>query len=312
MRIVVMTSPWNEDDLIESFCRHTRTFCDYLLVWQQPQSDRTLEILNLLTQDDPNIVLLSKNMTHTDEEIYASRLQAAFDVYNADLLLYLDPDEFLFSSSGKNPRIELEKLDPATQYLFQWQTFIYNKDPDDDSRFLPDFFKEFRTGDPKPFYKTCMSRLLWRDFGARFALGNHSLTFTSATTPDSLVYPKLQIGHYPLRSTLQTTAKILTGKMALMAKGFSADTGFQWSDLYGLIKHNGILPPEIIRKFSIYYAVRPNCKKYISVTAGSMPIYYYKKPSLKYTMYTKNDPYLYIIQSLLEKFELIVQQNNKK
>ena len=64
MRIVVMTSPWNEDDLIESFCRHTRTFCDYLLVWQQPQSDRTLEILNLLTQDDPNIVLLSKNMTH--------------------------------------------------------------------------------------------------------------------------------------------------------------------------------------------------------------------------------------------------------
>lgn len=95
-KIVVITMVKNEEDIIESFIRHSMTFADELILIDHDSIDRTSEILYSLS-DEYNNLFVKKytEFEYSQSECMTALMKEAFCEYNADIVVPLDADEFL-------------------------------------------------------------------------------------------------------------------------------------------------------------------------------------------------------------------------
>lgn len=95
-KIVVITMVKNEEDIIESFIRHSMTFADELILIDHDSIDRTSEILYSLS-DEYNNLFVKKytEFEYSQSECMTALMKEAFCEHNADIVVPLDADEFL-------------------------------------------------------------------------------------------------------------------------------------------------------------------------------------------------------------------------
>lgn len=307
-KIIITTSSRYENDIIESFCRHSLTFADMILINASIEhADNTLDILKALIAEGLNIVLYYPENPKATEENVIKIIHCAIREHGADIILPFDPDEFLFHADGKNPREELEKIPADRQLFLPWASYLYESDPVDDCRFLPDYFMKCRR-DAYSTYKTAITRELFKKYKPSLTEGRHRFVYRSTLESlPGLVSENLKLAHYPLRSIEQAIVKVATGKIYYISRQFSSDIGFQWNDIYEEIKRCGTLSVEQVQNFSLYYGVPENYRSDIKLKEMPLPIGYYTKPRLLYTNYARDVSQQYLIKSLLLRMEEIIR-----
>jgi len=139
------------------------------------------------------------------------RAKFAIEEYDADLIVPLDADEFLYHIDGKNPREVLEELKEYIEYQIPWRTYVYEKEPDIELGFMPNNFTHYRNPSLDCYCKTLVSKLLIKEKLADFAAGCHSLKYPKEYQgPVNIEKPtKLVYAHFPLRSKAQLMNKVI-------------------------------------------------------------------------------------------------------
>ena len=263
MKKIILTLPVkNESDIIESYCRYNLTYSDGLVIYERGSIDNTKEIIKKLIAeglpiylyDDPDIVF-------SDVNIANEMAKRAVDKYNADLVIYLEADEFICHIDGINPRETLECMCENVEYITPWRTYVYGQEPDITRGFMPNNFKCYRN--PVLEYhkhkKAMISRFLLKTKQAEFTVGAHKLVFppkhegsVRVEIPSKLVY-----AHFPLRSKAQFMAKSITKRIyhnfILMSsgKGWGSQYRLVWDDL----KEKGDASPDLIAEHAIKYGL---------------------------------------------------------
>jgi len=302
----------DESDIIESFCRYTLTYCDGLIIYDDGSSDGTLDIIENIISEGLNVYLLHHGDVFSDDSLdnsFSKRKVAALNIatsdaiskHHADLVVLLDADEFLMSIDGNNPRTELELLDETIEYRIAWRTYVYEREADDNTRFLPFYFEEYRSPVYEDHYKTFISKFQFCHMNARIGLGQHYLEYTDDSknvklSNSTVAHNKLALAHYPLRSTAQAIKKVLTFRKAHAADRNLPDAAsWHLRKMYEYVRQHGNLTPEQVRCLSLIYSsnlvagmnvenISTN-KGVIPDLPGSLPVV------LKYTDYKESEDF---------------------
>ena len=251
----------DDADIIESYCRYHLSFLDSIVIWDDNSSDSTQEIVKQLANEGLSVELIVipkdepflRNFNLSVLQRYASYV---FEKHNADLVIPLDADEFLYCEDGSNPRDALEKLDEKAEHRFFWRTSVYTKDPDDNSVFLPNYFEEYRDPAFEIFPKTLLSKYIVEKCGGWLMAGKHGLAFPDEAMRNSVPIINndlIRIAHFPIRSTYH--AMIKTVCMQLRSSTFIGASPFQYKRIYDEIKSYGKPTKEQTRSYSLEYAI---------------------------------------------------------
>jgi hypothetical protein len=147
MKISVLTKVFNEEDLMPFFLSHY-TWADEIIVnLDEGTNDMTLKILGMW----PNVkIIWSKSTGKMDDGILINELNKIAFESDADWLILVDSDEFVFPSisngSYRNPRQVLEQAKGNLIWASMWQIYKHETDKDLDY-FKPAIFQR-RHGDP--------------------------------------------------------------------------------------------------------------------------------------------------------------------
>lgn len=315
-KIVAITSPRYEADIIESWCRHTLTFCDAIILLDYFNIDRTLDIvqelinegLPIFLHDTAGAKLLEGAAPVVASSVLVSRFKRAmwfaFNSYGSDLALHLDPDEFLYHIDGINPREALEELPEDAEFIFEWVNYIYEAEPKDDTLFMPAMFTEKWSCPELKYYKTSCSKQIFKACRPALTGGRHRLAYPDdVQTPPCVISDKLKIAHFPLRSTVQTLTKNLTGRIHNVLHKLPAVIGVQFNDICKNILDKGGITPEQVREFSLNYAVPEHLRSSLLIEAQPFPAAYYEWPKLHYTQYTDPNWHMNLIRELIWRVE---------
>ena len=253
MKIYATGTVHNEQDIIESLCRHIMQFCDGMVVCDNHSTDNTRDIILKLVGEGLNIHLIEgfKN-SHT-------RAQIAFDQFNADLVLPTDADEFLFRDGGGNPRAILETLNPEVEYSIPWRSYVFTQESERGTQFLPERFPFRLLNEVKQYDKVVISRKIWKTFACTLFPGNHFLVFENSKDRDAvpaMSMSSLYYAHYPIRSRLQAIQKCVEHEFLLSSRAdrFQGE-GYQYKRWLDRIIQTGALTVDETSQFSIRYNI---------------------------------------------------------
>ena len=124
-RIIAITMVKNEQDIIESFVRHTLSFADELIVCDHQSTDATREILERLKAEGlPLDIRTEYRAAHVQAEVMSTLLREAAEARGADFIVPLDADEFLLPESAGNLREQIEALPPDDVYALSWRKYV--------------------------------------------------------------------------------------------------------------------------------------------------------------------------------------------
>ncbi len=246
----------NEQDVIESLCRYYTRFCDGMIVCDNRSTDNTPHILRQLAAEGLNIILADElREDRVDFHITKQRMaQMAFERFGANLVIQVDADEFLFCADGTNPRYMLETFNPSVEYRIPWRSYVYSREPDDNTRFLPDYFPQRASEEYPQFYKTVMSDMCFRDYGCYYTEGGHAFEPRDAAhrqyVPVEHKWPMFY-AHYPIRSRYQAIFRAVRG--GLEALELHGNQGYQHNWAIEKIMQTGGLSAEDVAKYSLTY-----------------------------------------------------------
>ncbi len=292
--IYAVLSTNNEADIIESFCRYTLTYCDGIIInIKETSVDGTAEIVDKLIREGLNITTTDSFKGIANLSDINVIMRCAFERKQADLVLPLDPDEFLLHLKDGNPRTALEALDDNTEYKVKWRTYVYEAgEKRDNSVFLPEYFPRYREPALETYYKTCVSRRLYSDKNGKLIQGKHALAYPEGEAPEIVHHNEMVMAHYPVRSSSQMIQKIIPGQMYYMTKDHPT---FHWTPIYQYIKKHGVVEDEQLARMSIEYALReheiPNGPVQLS-DAPLMENNPLRPIMLRYTNYSQYENYL--------------------
>lgn len=254
-KIIAVSMVKNESDIIESFCRHTLTFCDEMLICDDRSTDNTREIIENMQKEGLNIHLHSNVIDHGyyQMNLTNSLISHAVSSYGADIVLPLDADEFLLPKPNcdVNTREILESLDSTRTYSAEWVHFIPTVFNRDNSVFLPKYFGQYcgyANGLPKNYHlndKAIISSTFFKECGAYVNQGNHHFFTKEGISIEKTNLPMLMLAHLPLRSVEQLITKSVIGWSNSMCmpdhKTNPINSPYHWNFLYEIIKTNGWL-----------------------------------------------------------------------
>jgi len=246
MKIYAVAMVKNESDIIESFCRHTLTFADGLIVCDDASVDDTREILQKLADEGLNLTVYDNTNTfgYYQVEITNQLVNVAIAEHGADLILPLDADEFLYAANGLAVREVLETLNDSTVYDARWAQFVPTEKPRENSVFLPKYFSDYMRFSRAGLKIFTGAKIITERQGT-VALGNHFVRLPNGDAIETTPMPLLRLGHYPIRSVEQAMTKAIVGwANTLCVPGRATDPTIMpehWKAMYDCVKQNGTL-----------------------------------------------------------------------
>jgi glycosyltransferase involved in cell wall biosynthesis len=243
----------NESDIIESFIRHTCTFCDQMVILEDRSDDNTLEIIEQLIAEGLPVEVFVNEETfgYSQSENTTMLAHLAIDRHGADLILPLDADEFLFSVAGSKTRDYLEQCAGADIYqVFQWNAWPQQAHLAK-NRFVPALFPAFIVQDDYG-HKCFVERAVIKNEGGVIVTGNHHVEVPGRKATGLLIGDELVLAHYPVRSVEQAMTKAIVGwanfqcvydceeNKEMMTSG-QRFFGYHWYQMYEMIKGKGTL-----------------------------------------------------------------------
>ena len=206
----------NESDIIESFIRYNLSYSDGIIIWERGSTDNTKEIIQKLVaeglpiylEDEPAIV--AAPFINGEDDIRDIMAQVAINEHDADIILPLDADEFLYHVDGSSPCETLECLPEHIEHQVQWRTYLYEKEPDRSMGFLPNNFNKYRN--PKMENETVsgttiVSRWLIDNKQVHINPGAHDLSWMHHQEREMEISTSLVCAHFPIRSRMQALQK---------------------------------------------------------------------------------------------------------
>jgi len=254
-RIAAVVQIQNEADIIESLCRYYCSFCDGILVTDNMSSDNTRNILNSLIEEGLPVVVTNDYNTNIIHD-YSGQYLWAIDVFNADILLPIDADEFLVNVNGGNPRSVLESLDETVEYHIQCRNYTCPKELKDNTLFYPSNITKYSRFSNN---KTIISQCLIKEKDAKPAPGKHSFMYPE-NPPDIVNMKKLCYNHYPIRNVYQFMLKAILGRVHYLVHPYYDGSihiaeGWHWKAFYDEIKKHGTISHEMLEKYSAYTGI---------------------------------------------------------
>jgi hypothetical protein len=208
-KLFAISSVRNEEDIIESFIRYSVCIFDGMVINENCSSDRTLQILKNLKKEGLKIEIIEDKRGFFPQEKKTNELLTyTMEKYCPDWVFSLDADEFLACRDPSSPIETIKSLNPLKINLFEWETYVFNGEKQQDL-FVPEKFKYVRI-EKKKYCKTAMSKELFEK-GASFSVGTHELILSNSENLERKVNENLYIAHYPVRSSEQTSKKIILG-----------------------------------------------------------------------------------------------------
>ena len=207
-KIIIISQVRNEDGIIESFCRYNLSYSDGLLIQDNHSSDNTKEIIQKLINEGLPIHWIN------DVRGKNNIARKAIGEYEAELIIPLDADEFLYHTDGINPREILESLREDVEYHVLWRTYVYEKEPDIKLGFMPNNFSNYRNPVIENIHgysgKSFITRYLMQEKKAKFGTTAHYLMYhkenkgtINIDNPEKLVCAR-----FPIRSKNQIIRKL--------------------------------------------------------------------------------------------------------
>ena len=221
-KIAVISMVRNEQDIIESFVRHSLCFADVILIMNHNSTDKTGEILSQLEKEGlPVIVQSFVQVEHAQAEVMDMLLQEAVEKYQSDIILPLDADEFLVNTETEaSCREILQRLSPQDVYRLRWRTYIPSSDEGEKATFIP-WRTVQRNQQDDAGNKVILGAAVYRRQCCRIAQGNHYAYTGPAEKPRRLQdreIPMLHLAHFPWRSHEQYASKVSSGWLNNIAK----------------------------------------------------------------------------------------------
>lgn len=263
-KIIAVSIVRNENDVIESFSRYILSYCDRLIIHDDRSSDNTKSILRALQADGYPITFSEEIISTQYSEFRIPQMimtntliSLAFDLFDADVIVIADADEFLMCSDGSSPRTILEHLDGNKEYRAKWRTYLCDNSLTQNHRFLPDYFTSHRHPALERFSKVFFTRDLYYDFDCKTTQGNHMLIYPNeGKTATVHALDNLFVAHYPVRSISQIMVKIVNGWHSYLASPSRViGSGFHWEKIYHRILATETLDASTVRDISFHYGL---------------------------------------------------------
>jgi len=299
MKIVAVSMVKNESDIIESFIRHTLTFCDELIIYDDDSADSTARIIKALQDEGLNLrSLLYDNPKRGRYQGHITNIliSAAVFKYSADLIIPLDADEFLIPNLlDANVRDLLEKMADSGDYAFAAPCihFVPTIFERQNNVFLPRYFTEhYDYNDVAGQYvinKIMFLSKLVKEHNAMVNPGNHNIFWMNGDevimSPKKTV-PELLLAHLPYRNTWQMAVKsIIRCANCLLMPDYKVNPQNQVKPsfaIYEKLKSKGVLSDADVRNGSVDESGLPNNRCNLTKYEWNSDI------KLKYTDYTES------------------------
>ncbi|HEX3065546.1 MAG TPA: glycosyltransferase family 2 protein [Dongiaceae bacterium] len=222
MRFAGVAIVRNESDIIEAFVRHNASVLDRLYIVDNGSSDATAEILRRLAASG-----LPLTLTHDEGIAYyqgsktTALIKTAFEDEPWDCLFPLDGDEFLVAPDRAALEAEIAGLPPGEVGLLVPDHYA---PLDSDEAGEPDPVRRIahRTASlpAQPLFhgKVIVPQALAYSPGVAISEGNHHIVTGNRRAPERWLVAA-RVAHFPVRSAEQFLAKVVTTRLAWLARG---------------------------------------------------------------------------------------------
>lgn len=275
----------NEMDIIESFVRYNTNIFDGMIILDNNSTDNTLEILELLKNEGLPIFILEDHDNEFNQATKINQLLLkAVNEFNADIIVPLDADEFLISSTKGNPRKILEKMGPDSFYPVQWKTYMPDLDKNNQEKFIPAKMTFARTN-AKELYKIILPKELVKNYGVKLTKGNHNLIYNQKYNDSikRIFCTDLRIAHFPMRSKEQALSKISVSWINNVCDiKRKKNESWHFRKMFNSLKESGKLENEDILNFAKIYSSTTEMEE-IKVEEDHIDLTFCKNIEIKYT-----------------------------
>ena len=243
MIITAVTMAKNEENLIESFVRHTMTFVDNLVIYDHNSTDGTTEILAALKKEFAARIVFWQEDEETlkiiNQEVFNRMIRYAFGEMQSDMVMPLDADEFPVCPEKKDIRSYLEGLDKSKCYRTHFMPFAIPEQWRSDV-FAPLLFSRRKKLNINTDFKTILHKEPYHHFGLWLSLGNHIVEATKNQKEElgmQDTFPNLFYVHLPFRSKAHLENKLVLRQLALaMRIDIEKGNAFQYMRGFDQIK----------------------------------------------------------------------------
>lgn len=257
MKVVSITWAHNEEDIIETFVRHTATVVDEMIIVPHECTDATLSILQKLQNENFPVTI------HYDNQPYYLRpasITALLHSVSVDpevqWILPLDADEFLCSETALHPRTELENSDPHTLYTLPWKTYVPTAEDNPLETDIRKRIQQRRSVEPIQFSKVLVPSSIPRTTDCSLGKGSHSMV-SNGNPIDATTHPTLYIAHFPVRSDAQLRKKVhRICNQRMKDPTYISGQSFHLFELLQRTERSEPITLQELERIALYYAAR--------------------------------------------------------
>ncbi len=237
MKLVAVSRILNEEDVIEPFVRHTAAFASDHVILDNGSTDRTVQILAELRREGISLVVFRNHAAFFAEWIYNTVLYGyANGALAADWVLFLDADEFIDDRTtpgglaGMLARVPPEAPCVRARLInYETATEATRAEPNVAHRLTRRQSRPDETA--KVFVRGgfAQNRIV-------VAQGSHAIALDGTIAPGT-AQDEVVLAHYPVRSVWQLAAKIVVGRLKVLAAGpEEAEANHHYTSQFELMK----------------------------------------------------------------------------
>ena len=222
MKIVIISTIRNEEDIIEAFVRYHLQFADRMMVIDHRSIDSSGYILEQLRKEGLPVEIYKETSLDLQQGQFLTKLmRIAVSKFDADWVIPLDADEFLAPSDHGHVLEILERLPRNKVAKIRWRTYLPLLSDDENEINIIRRIRNYRIHEPISLRKIAVPRVFAEKKNVIIDNGNHGLTSQVLWRKKQCVYEnadELVLAHYPVRSKDQVRIKAFVGWLACLAK----------------------------------------------------------------------------------------------
>ncbi|HUL01094.1 MAG TPA: glycosyltransferase family 2 protein [Nitrospirota bacterium] len=259
MKLVVISTIRNEDDILEIFVRYHLQIVDRMIIINHRSSDSSAHILQSLKKEGLPIELAEETSLELQQGPFLTRImKKAVKDYDADWVIPLDADEFIAVSGEGRIHEVMEKLPSDKVVKVPWRTYVPLPSDNFQEPNILKRIQHFRRKENQNLRKIMIPRSLAMKKYGLIAAGNHGVVRESFRKQKELPYvpmDQLVLAHFPVRSSQQIMAKAFVGWLACLSKPNRLPTeNYHLKVLYDRFKNGNEISPEELTSMALGYA----------------------------------------------------------